>query len=254
MFASTRVMLSLPLICAACASHAFAQNSPRFANVPAQSMATDARPEFTLLLFWKENNVATQAMMSQLKSSLPQKPRRTEWSSINVTDPANRELVERYKVSRAPMPMVMCVAANGAITGAVPDRINDQTIDKLLVTPTMTQVMKALQEDKLVLVHVKSDTSAQLPQGVADFAADPMFQARTTMVSLHRDDSSEKRFLADMSIDAKTPGSMVSLLAPPGVLVGKYTTEATKEQIGADLHTAGKCCNDPNCIHNQKKK
>jgi hypothetical protein len=46
--------------------------------------------------------------------------------------------------------------------------------------------------------------------------------------------------------------SMIVVLAPPGVLVGKYPAGVTKDQIGAALHAAGKCCNDPNCIHNKK--
>jgi hypothetical protein len=44
------------------------------------------------------------------------------------------------------------------------------------------------------------------------------------------------------------------VLAPPGVLVGKFPASATSDQIGAALHAAGKCCNDPNCKHNQKGK
>jgi hypothetical protein len=231
-----------------------AQEGPRVANLPSQPQAAEAGPKFTFLLFWKENNAATQAMATTLKSGLPTRPQQTEWTAVNVTDPANKELVERYKVSRAPMPLLMCVADNGAITGAVPDRINDKTIDKLLVTPTMTQCMKALQDGKLVLVHVKADDQAVVPKGATDFAADPSFKDRTTMVSFHRDDPSEKRFLADMQIDAKSQGSLVSLLAPPGVLVGKYADGISKDQIAAELHAAGKCCDDPNCKHNKKGK
>lgn len=233
----------------------YAQDTPRIANLPSQPAAAEATPKFTFYLFWKENNAATQAMASTLKSSLPQKPQKTEWTAVNVTDPANKELVERYKVSRAPMPMVMCVASNGAITGAIPDRINDQTINKLLVTPTMTECMKALQAGKLVLVHVRADDTAAVPQGAIDFVSDPAFQNRTAMVSFRRDDPNEKRFLTDMQLDEKAVnGSVVTLLAPPGVLVGKYNEVATKDQIAADLHAAGKCCDDPNCKHNKKGK
>lgn len=253
-------MLALTLVGAGiCCSESLAQQAPRVAALPTQNAtsqpaAPEAAPKFTFILFWKENNAATQAMATQLKTSLPQKQQQTEWSAVNVTDPANKDLIERYKVSRAPMPMVMCVASNGAITGAIPDRINDQTIDKLLVTPTMTQCMKALQEGKIVLIHVKADDKAALPQGASDFAADPSFQARTVAVSFQRNDPNEARFLADMQIDAKAQGSVVSMLAPPGVLVGKYPENATKAQIAADLHAAGKCCDDPNCKHNKQGK
>jgi hypothetical protein len=257
-----RIRSTLALLLAGaviCSGAALAQQAPRVANLPNQTptgqpAAQEATPKFTFILFWKENNAATQAMMAQLKTSLPQKQQQTDWSAVNVTDPANKDVVERYKVSRAPMPMVMCVASNGAITGAVPDRINDQTIDKLLVTPTMTHCMKALQENKIVLVHVKADSKAVFPQGPANFANDPEFKVRTVAVSFDRNDPSEARFLRDMQIDAKTPGSVVSMLAPPGVLVGKYTENATKDQIAADLHAAGKCCDDPNCKHNQQGK
>ena len=45
---------------------------------------------------------------------------------------------------------------------------------------------------------------------------------------------------------------MIVVLAPPGVLVGKYQGTVSTEQIATDLHAAGKCCNDPNCKHNKK--
>ena len=41
-----------------------------------------------------------------------------------------------------------------------------------------------------------------------------------------------------------------ALLAPPGVLIGKYNSAATKNEVMAALHKAGKCCDDPNCKHN----
>jgi hypothetical protein len=46
--------------------------------------------------------------------------------------------------------------------------------------------------------------------------------------------------------------SMLVVMAPPGVLVGKFIGSTTKDQIAAQLHAAGKCCNDPNCKHIQK--
>jgi hypothetical protein len=138
--------------------------------------------------------------------------------------------------------------------GAIPDRVTDEAIEKALVTPAMTHCMKALQEGKLVLVHVKPEDRSSMPGGAHQFATDPEFKARTTMVSLLRDDPNEARFIADMEIVANARGSIVSLLAPPGVLVGKFTTASTKEDIASALHAAGKCCDDPNCVHNKKGK
>ena len=68
------------------------------------------RPKFTFILFWKENNPATQGMTEALKRPSRKRSQRAEWTSVNITDPAQRAIVERYHVERAPMPMVLCVA------------------------------------------------------------------------------------------------------------------------------------------------
>ena len=51
---------------------------------------------------------------------------------MNVTDPAQRPLVDRYHVERAPMPMVLCIAPNGAITGGITRQLTDAAVDKVL--------------------------------------------------------------------------------------------------------------------------
>jgi hypothetical protein len=66
-------------------------------------------------------------------------------------------------------------------------------------------------------------------------------------------DPAEDRFLRDMEINpADASGSALEVLAPPGMLVGKFPSTATTADIAAQLHAAGKCCNDPNCKHNKK--
>jgi hypothetical protein len=57
-----------------------------------------------------------------------------------------------------------------------------------------------------------------------------------------------------MQIDPKKERTTsVVFMAPPGTIVGKYTAQVTKAKLAADLHAAGKCCNDPNCKHNHGK-
>lgn len=230
-----------------------AQNSPNsLAYRPSPPPASDAEAKFTFILFSRENNANTQRMATELAASLGRWPERAEWTSINITDPARRELVERYQVGRAPMPLVLCVAPNGAVTGAMTGRVTDKQVDAALVTPTMTRCMKALQAGKIVVVHVQSDPAEPLPAGAAAFLADPAFQSRATTESYVVSDPAEARFVNDMKIDPATfSSSNVVVLAPPGVLVGKFPATATAAEIAGNLHSAGKCCDDPNCKHNK---
>jgi hypothetical protein len=217
------------------------------------SPATNQSAKFTFLLFWKENNTDTQRLTENLKSAVTKRAERAEWTAVNVNDSASRPIVERYQVSRVPMPTVLCIAPNGGITGVFVRKLSDEAVDDALVTSAMADATKALQDKKIVLVHVKSTAGAPLPDGAAAIQRDPSFQSRTVVVELLAADPAESRFLADLEINSQQlDGSMVVVLAPPGVLVGKFKSNATMSQIAQKLHAAGKCCNDPKCKHNKK--
>lgn len=232
----------------------FAQIPAQFgAAAPVTPVASEPGPKFTLILFWKENNANTQQLAEVLKSAVAKRPERAGWTSINVNDPAHRATVDQYGVSRAPMPLALCVAQNGAITGVFVRQPNDQAVERALVTPAMADVTKALQEKKIVFVHVQSAADSPLPYGAVELMADPAFQARTTTVNILLSDATESRFLTDMKINAADiNGSMLVVMAPPGVLVGKFAANVTMDQLAAQLHAAGKCCDDENCKHNQR--
>jgi hypothetical protein len=233
---------------------AAAQSQTEVRVATATPAVSAAAPKFKFILFYKENNKATQTMADALKKAVEQRAQRAEWTSANITDITKRVLVERYHVERAPMPLVICVAPNGAVTaGITRQAITDELVENALVTPAMAEATKALQDKKIVVIQVKRDAQQAMPAGAADFMADPLFSARTTAVSVQIGDETESRFIREMEIKPEeVADSMIVVLAPPGVLVGKYPAGVTKDQIGDALHAAGKCCNDPNCKHNKK--
>ncbi|MCI0334941.1 MAG: hypothetical protein L0228_17175 [Planctomycetes bacterium] len=225
----------------------------RVAAAPGAPVATKQAPPFTYLLFWKQNDANTQQFAETIRTAAAKRPERANWTSIDVNDQANQAVVAQYGVSRAPMPLALCVAQNGAITAVFTRRPNDAALDRALVTPAMVDVTKALQDKKIVVVHVKPKSDAPLPYGAFEFTKDPAFQARATVVDVVANDPAESRFLTDMEFNAASVrDSAVVVMAPPGVLVGKFASTATKDEIAAKLHAAGKCCNDPNCKHNNK--
>jgi hypothetical protein len=213
-----------------------------------------AEPEFRFILFYKVDNAKTQQLSNELSTILANHADRAAWSLVNVADPQSQMLVNRFQLNRAPMPLVLCVAKNGAVTQVMMGKVTEKQVDAALVTPTMTRCMKQLQAGKIVVVHLKSDESQALPAGASEFMADPSFQNRTATESLVTSDPAETRFLKDMEVDlAQASGTSVIVIAPPGALVGKFADTATAADIAAKLHAAGKCCNDPNCKHNKGK-
>ena len=208
--------------------------------------------KYTFLVFYKTNDAATQTMAATLKEGLASRAETARAAYVQVGQPAEKALVDKYDVSRAPMPMTIAVAPNGAITGMFAQKLTAEGIENSFVTPTMTNCMKSLQAGKLVFVSVYGSSKAPAPASLKDFQADPHFKDRLVTFSMLAADPAETKFLKQMQIDAtKATGTTTVLLAPPGVLVGKFDAFTSKDDIAAALAKAGKCCEDPNCKHHQ---
>jgi hypothetical protein len=240
------------------ASIGFAQDAaPRVAVVPnvnnASATASNRGPQFTYILFHKQNDANTQQFAETIRKGVARRPQQVNWQAVDVNNQANAAVVAKYGVSRAPMPLALCVANNGAITSVFTRRPTDEGLDRALVTPAMVDVTKALQDKKIVVVHVKGTKDAPLPYGAFEFTTDPAFKARTSVIDVLASDPAEQRFLKDMEFNAASVReSSVVVMAPPAVLVGKFPASATMSDIATKLHASGKCCNDPNCKHNKK--
>lgn len=205
------------------------------------------------LVFYREADAATIALRDTVKATADQHSG-TSWTTVQVTDPAQRPVAERFKVTRAPMPMVIAVAANGAVTGAFQKRVTPEALAGCIVSPKKAECMAALQQDKLVLLCLQEQQEQPLPAAIQAWAADPHFADRTRVMILTMGDSAEAGFLASMQIDPHQNEPVTVFLAPPGIMVGKFPPTATKEDLAAKLADAGKCCDDKNCKHNQQSK
>lgn len=205
------------------------------------------------LLFYKVNDPATQEAAKTLSQGVAKRGERATFAYVNVTDANEQATVKQFDVARASMPLVLAVAPNGAITGVYPKPFADADLDKAFVTPGMARVMKQMQSGKVVLIYVHPGAVTSMPAGVSQFTADPQFSGRSAVVALRMDDPNEARFIKELDVKpAHAYDTPIVFLAPPGVMVGKYAGNVSKAQLATDLHTAGKCCDDPNCKHHKK--
>lgn len=230
------------------------------AKVPANAVVSKAQAvidqaakdgKYTFILFYKQNDDATKAMAATLKDGLAEKSEQAVVIYAQVGNSAEQALVTKYDVSRAPMPMTVALAPNGAMTGMFAQKVTAEKLGEAFVTPTMMFTMKNLQDGKLVLVTVQGSTKAAAPVAIKDFQSDPHFKDRIVTTSLQAADPLEAKFVGQMQIDPKAKLTHTVLLAPPGVMVGKFDAVASKDELAAALAKAGKCCDDPNCKHHQ---
>jgi hypothetical protein len=208
--------------------------------------------KFTFVVFHRDSGEATRALYQQTKDGIASHGDKAIVTTARVDDPAERALIEKFGISRAPMPMAVVVAPNGAVTGLFPRSISEEQIAAAIVPPTMMRCMKELQDQKLVFVCLSRTDKVEAPQGVHAVRQFPQFKDRVSLVGMRLDDPAEARFYQQMKLDPKQiDGPYAVLIAPPGVLIGQFDARSTADQIAAAIHKAGKCCDDVNCKHNQ---
>jgi hypothetical protein len=257
-----RITLSLALfgLLAGWASDCSAQSRP---TAPPPLPVSQVQPvldaaaeagKFTFIVFSKSDTAASRAMLEVVKAGVAARSENSAWISADANAAGEQVLVEKLGIGRAPMPLTVAIAPNGAVTGIFPKTVKDEQLTACIVPPTMMRCMRSLQDQKLVFVCLthEADEEAATPAGVQQLQLDPAFKDRVEVVSMLVDDPAEGRFIEQMKIEPKkVAGPYAVLIAPPGVLVGHYTAQATQAEIAAAIHKAGKCCDDPNCKHNQ---
>ena len=225
--------------------------NPTDASKPEQAIRAAARDgKLLYLVFYKEPDAAMKAMATTVSTAMNSQDGQSTFAYVRLTDPVERAVAEQFKVTRAPMPMVIAVHPNGAVTGFYHTKTTEKDLAKCLVSPKQAECLKALQTNQLVLVCLQTQAKQSIPQGVRDLKADPHFAARTQVITLQVSDPAEASFLAGLEVDPKKTAPMTVFMAPPGAIVGKFTTTATKDQLAAKLAEAGQCCDDENCKHN----
>jgi hypothetical protein len=204
--------------------------------------------QYLFVLVYKQDDAATQAMKSTLDQALAKMPSRASMTSVWANDPAEKGLMDRWGLSRTPMPIVLAVAPNGAITGGFPLKLTEQDIHSAMVSPGTAACLKGIQARKLVLLCVLPPGVEQPPAGVREFQADPANKAMTELVIVRADDSAEAGFLQTLGINQSTTQPVTAMLLPPGSMIGSFTGEVTKAQLAERLKVAQSgCCPGGNC-------
>jgi hypothetical protein len=221
------------------------KTTPEFRDAGLAAMKKAAAGDkYLFVFFWKDEDSSTTALRKVFETATQKVAERADAVSVNVSDRGESGIVKKFGVDRAPMPLVLAIAPNGAITGGFPGDFTEAKLLDAFASPGLAKCMKPLQEGKLVLLCVQNDKTtlnAEALEGVQSFKADERFANVTEIVMLDPSDSAESSFLGDLKIDPKTAKAVTALLVPPGSAIAEFEGETSKEQFLAALQSAGSC-------------
>ena len=228
--------------------------SQREPQRPGQGMAAlekaAAAKRYLFAFFWKSEDAQTNAMRAVLKDVTKEAGDRADSVEVKVTSASEKAIVDKFGLDRAPMPLILSIAPNGAVMGGFPTEVEKQKLLDSFSSPTTEKCMKQLQDNKLVFLCIQNGNTKsndEALKGVREFKADARFAQATEIVMLDPTDEAEASFLKDLQVNPKTESAVTVFLAPPGMPVAMYKGATDKEAIVATLQKASSACGPGDC-------
>jgi len=206
--------------------------------------------KYLFIFFWKNDDQQTRTMYGVFKSAMGKMAEQADSIAVRITDANEKRVVDKYQVARAPMPLVVALAPNGAVTKGLPFKFDESQLREAFVSPCTAKILKGVQDRKLVFLCIQNGTTksnAAAMQGVTDFKADARYAAATEIVTVDPADAAEAELIEGFEIDPQTDEAVTVFLAPPGRAIGKVKGPTNKDRFIATLSTASTGCGPGGC-------
>jgi hypothetical protein len=172
-------------------------------------------------------NIANQAHEKYAKSDVVQMDR---------ADAANKDLVTKYGVAGAPMPLILVIARNGIVTGGLTaaQASADQLV-KLIPSPAKEDVLKSLSEGKSVFLVVSSKSMKEKDEVMNTCAqACIEMQNNAKLIGLDLEDQKEKDFIAELKIDPTIKSPQTFVINAKGQITGTFNNDVSSTELVAN--------------------
>jgi hypothetical protein len=227
-----------------CGGMAQTNQAPTGAGAKAMQQAAEGK-QYLFAFVYEKDDEATRSARKAFETAVA-KVTAAKWVVVDRTAPGEKALVEKYGLRSAPMPLVLAIAPNGAITGAIKaSELSPSRLQDAVATPCLQQCLKALQDGQLVVLclqNAKTQDNEAATKGVKEIKADGWFSETTEVIQVDPSDPKEAKLMTQLKIEPKTKKAVTAVLAPPGMLVAKFEGATTKEGLKAAFKKAAEGC------------
>ncbi len=209
-----------------------------------------AADKYLFVFFHKGDDQQTQAMRQVFDAVAAKISEKAECIVIDTKDASERGIVTKFDAKRSPMPLVMTIAPNGAITGGFPLKFTEELLMGAFVSPSTAGCLKALQDGKMVLLCVQNSETEFAPealQAARAVNADPKYAKSTAIVIVDPADKAEAKAMQRLKIGADADEAITILMAPPGTIISRIQGAATKKSLMAAVQSALDKAKKPCC-------
>lgn len=200
--------------------------------------------QYLFLLFYDNKDDLLITMEETVNGYTKNSEQKVIFYESSVRDPVNAEIVTKFRLDRAPMPILLVMSPNGAVVGGFPKMVTVENIAKSFAPPLVTDVLKAVQDEKMAVVLVQNGTTkfnAESTKAAEELAYDKNFVGKVEIIKADPSDGKNRAFLSNAKLIGPISLATIVLIAPPGAVAGVYQGNVTKDTIIKDLSSGGAC-------------
>ena len=209
-----------------------------------QAIAKAAKAgKYAFVLFYRPDDPAGRKMKATFGRVEPSLRARAVFCSVDAFSADEAQLIQRYRVSQAPLPLTLVMAPNGAVVGAFTKAVDEKTLRAAFVSAKTADTMKSLQDRKLVALCLqgpRTKHNAESRQAAEQFVADSTLGGQAVLITA--DPRQAPDLLKRCGIASAPTESTIVVLLPPGQLVAKVAGATTKQDLLAKLQAALASC------------
>ena len=163
---------------------------------------------------------------------------------MNRTETANQELVTKYQLAGAPLPLILVVATNGLVArGYLLAQATPELLVKAIPSPKKADVMKALSEGKSVFMVVSSKTMKKSELVSTCQKACTEMENNAKIIEVDLNDQLESTFLSELNVDKNITEPKTYVINSKGQVTGNFNSDVNSTTLVATAKkVSGGCC------------
>lgn len=167
------------------------------------------------------------------KDASSKKAKVTTVVELNITDKANSDLITKYRLAGAPMPLLLVIDKNGIAAGGMV--LADATVDgllKIIPSAKYSEVLKAINEQKgLLIVAYKKD---MINKSKAIENCKKVVQTMSNslvLVELNMDDANEAVLIKQLNVSSIATEPIIYAINKSGQVTGTFDIKASTDDL-----------------------
>jgi hypothetical protein len=203
--------------------------------------------KYVCLLLYKQKNAKLDSFQNAVEDLNKKQAGKAELVMADALAATSKDILKKYGIdpARMPMPLLMTIAPNGAVTGMFAAAPDEQKLAGAILSEKASQCVKALQDGKIVMLCIQGPSTIDKEKamaGVDALLADKTYTNVAGKVVMDPDEPGDKGFIGQFNTRMTTNEAVTIVLAPPGKIAATFKGSTSKAALAKAVASCGSSC------------